>query len=266
MSRALSALNWLTAECGMLLKLIACNVFTREACWCIARSPHVIDVQFLELGEHIHPDRLRETIQTEIDRTEESAKTYDAILMLYGLCGNAGVGLRARKTKLVLPRAHDCCTILLGSRERFKEHFEDNPSMPFSSSGYMERGEYYIRTDEGDGKIHYGDQFAALVEQHGEENARYIWEAMHPKSPGGSGDQVIFIDLPETAPLGHAERFREKAGTEGKECVRLDGSIELIRKLLDGEWDPESFLIVEPGRQTVGVYDWNEILRAKKAD
>ena len=34
----------------MLLKLIACNVFMREACLCIARSPHVIDVDFLELG------------------------------------------------------------------------------------------------------------------------------------------------------------------------------------------------------------------------
>jgi len=250
----------------MLLKLIACNVFTREVCWCIARSPHVIDVHFFELGEHIHPDRLRETIQSEIDRTEGSAKAYDAILLLYGLCGNAGVGLRARKTSLVMPRAHDCCTILLGSQERFREHFADNPSMPFSSSGYMERGEYYIRTDEDGGEIHYGDQFAALVEQYGEENARYIWASMHPKRSGGSADSVIFIDLPETAPLGHAERFREKAAGEGKECIRLEGSIELIRKLLDGEWDPESFLVVEPGRQTVGIYDWHEILTTKEAD
>mgnify|MGYP001112206213 FL=1 len=135
----------------MLLKLIACNVFMREACLCIARSPHVIDVDFFELGEHVQPTRLREALQAKIDEASNSAKNYDTILLLYGLCGNAAVGLRARNIRLVIPRAHDCCTILLGSKERFQEHFQANPSMPFSSVGYLERGSYYIRTDDGDG-------------------------------------------------------------------------------------------------------------------
>ena len=91
-------------------------------------------------------------------------------------------GLAGRKTKLVLPRAHDCCTILLGSKERFQEHFQDNPSTPFSSVGYLERGSYYLRTEGGDRQIQYGDQFAALVEQYGEDNAKYIWESMHPEN------------------------------------------------------------------------------------
>ena len=30
----------------MLLKLIACNVFTREACLVVAESPHVVDLEF----------------------------------------------------------------------------------------------------------------------------------------------------------------------------------------------------------------------------
>ena len=89
-------------------------------------------------------------------------------------------GCRAHKTRLVIPRAHDCCTILLGSKQRFQEHFGDNPSRPFGSVGYLERGSYFVRTDLEDGQIQYGDPFAALVEQYGEDNARYIWESMHP--------------------------------------------------------------------------------------
>ena len=171
--------------------------------------------------------------------------------------------LHARKTRLVMPRAHDCCTILLGSKERFKECFQDNPSMPFSSAGYMERGDYYVRTDEAEGTIHYGDQYAALVVQYGEENARYVWEAMHPKELEQTSNKVVFIDLPETAALGYAQCFQAKAEKDGKLCIRVEGSLALIQNLLKGDWNPADFLVVEPGQQTVGVYDWTEIIRAK---
>ena len=247
----------------MLLKLIACNVFIREASLCVARSPHTIDVDFLELGEHVHPDRLREAIQAKIRETDSGKKSYDAILLLYGLCGNAGAGLRAGKTRLVMPRAHDCCTVLLGSRERFRELFQDNPSMAFSSVGYLERGEYYFRSDGGGEKIHYGDAYAALVEQYGQENADFIWESMHPKEMEQMNRNVVFIDIPETAHLGGEHRFREKAQKDGKECIVAAGSLRLIERLVNGDWDPADFLLVEPGCETVGVYDWTEIVRAK---
>jgi len=245
---------------AMLLKLIACNVFMREACYCIARSPHVIDVEFIELGEHIHPETLRVTLQTKIDAASQNVKQYEAILLLFGICGNAGVELQARGVPLVMPRAHDCCTILLGSRAAFKEHFGANPSMPFSSSGYLERGDYYLREGEdGEMTMHFGDQFAALVEQYGEEDAHYIWETMHPEQPN---DQVVFIELPETAPLGYAEQFRAKAEADGKTCLHFPGSIRLIKHLLNGEWDAEEFLIIPPGHKSSGVYDFEEVLRA----
>ena len=249
----------------MLLKLICCNVFLREACLAIAHSPHIIDPDFFELGEHLQPDRLRYALQARIDVTEQSAKRYDAILLLYGLCGNATVGLQAQKVRLVIPRAHDCCTILLGSKQRFREHFGDNPSRPFGSVGYLERGNYFVREDLGDRQIQYGDPFAALVEKYGEDNARYIWESMHRAGLEAGNNQVAFIDLPETSQLGAEQRFREQAAAEGKECLHLEGSLNLIRKLLNGEWDAEDFLIVEPGNQIAGVYDGQEVIRAEAA-
>ena len=249
----------------MYLKLIACNVFQREACLCVAQSPHKIDFEFTELGEHVRPEKLRGVLQAAIDRASDSGRPYDAIVLLFGICGNAGVGLQARAVPLVLPRAHDCCTVLLGSRQRFKEHFGDRPSTPFSSSGYMERGDYFLRVEDGEAKVHYGDVYAEYVEKYGEENAKYIWEQMHPQ--GGEDDnRAVFIDIPDFRHLGYDEQFRQKAETEHREYVRLDGSLRLIRKLLAGQWDAEDFVVVQPGQKTEGVYDWEEIIRAVASD
>lgn len=250
----------------MLFKLLACNVFMREACLAIARSPHVVDVEFFELGEHVNSTALRSRLQAAIDAAAASPKRYEAVLLLYGLCGNTVVGLEARGAPLVLPRAHDCCTVLLGARATFQEHFADNPSLPFSCAGYMERGEYYLRTigEEGS-RLYYGDQYAALVEQYGEENAKYVWETMHPPHLEQADRRAVFIAHPETAALGHAERFAAAAAAEGKTLVRLDGSLRLIHALLAGVWDPVEFLVVQPGQRITGVYDWTEIVRAVPA-
>ncbi len=129
----------------MHLKLIACEVLLREICHCVAQSPHVIDLDFTEKGDHDRSDYLRGFIQSKIDAAEQSGRKYDAILLGYGLCGNSTADIFARETSVVLPRAHDCCTLFLGSKLRFKEYFAGNPSMPFTSTGYMERGDSYLR-------------------------------------------------------------------------------------------------------------------------
>jgi hypothetical protein len=252
-------------EPALNLKLIACNVFLREACLCVGRSPHVFDVEFVELGEHIHPEKLRATIQAAIDRCESSPRAYDAIVLLFGLCGNAGLGLQARSVPLVMPRAHDCCTVLLGDKRRFQELLGDAPSTPFSSAGYMERGDYFVRVEEGEYRVRYGDADAEMVAQYGEENARDIWETMHPPGLEDGSKQALFIELAELAHLGYERRFAEQAAAEGLAYRRVDGSPRLISNLLSGQWDPGDFVVVQPGQRTEGVYDFEEIVRAVPA-
>ena len=158
----------------MYLKLIACDVLTREVSYCIARSPHTVDVEFTEKGQHEYSDKLRVLLQEKIDRSAERSVPYDAILLAYGVCGNATAQLEARNTRLVVPRAHDCCTLYLGSRGRFHELFSDNPSRPFSSAGYMERGDSYIHDGETGRLLGLDRSYEDFVAQYGEENAKYI--------------------------------------------------------------------------------------------
>ncbi|MCC6414630.1 MAG: DUF1638 domain-containing protein [Opitutaceae bacterium] len=251
-----------TSPLAMLLKLISCNVFQRETSLCLARTPHIIDPEYTELGEHARSAGLRQLIQSRIDAAEASGRNYDAILLLFGLCGNATVGLRARHTRLVIPRAHDCCTILLGSKAKFTEHFGDAPSTPFSSVGYIERGSYFLRTSDGGeaGGVQPGNAYQALVEKYGEEDAKFIWEELNPSH---GSNKAVFIDIPETSHLGFAQKFLDKAGAAGMEPVRLEGSLRLIDGLLRGEWDEKDYLIVPPANAIEGVYDWDQVMRAQ---
>jgi hypothetical protein len=243
----------------MVLKLIACEVFYREVCHCVASSPHRVDIEFTEKNAHERSDFLRSLVQSKIDAAENGSVAYDAILLGFGLCGNGVLGAGAKKTRLVLPRAHDCCTIFLGSRRAFKEHFADNPSLPFSSVGYMERGGAWIHDASAiqlPGLDKRYEEYAAL---YGEENAKYIMETL----TGRNDDRIVFIDVPELAHLGFAEKARAEAEASGRRFVRLPGDMRLIRALVDGEWDASEFLVLAPGQKIGGVYDWDEIVKAE---
>ncbi len=249
----------------MDLKLIACEVFFRETSLAASSSPHRIDVEYTEKGAHDRSVVLRALIQSRIQAAESGPRAYDAILLGFGLCGNSVLGVRAGKTRLVIPRAHDCCTVFLGSRLRFAEHFKDNPSLPFSSTGYMERGGTPIHEATTlDFVPGVSKRFQDLVEQYGEENARYIYETLSASAePTQEDKRVVFIDVPELSHLGFAEKCRAKAQAAGKSFTVLPGDMRLIRMLLNGDWDPREFLTLEPGQAVGGVYDWDQIIRAE---
>jgi hypothetical protein len=228
----------------------------RELCHLIAKSPHTFDVEFTEKDSHNHSDNLRKIIQDKIDQCE--GKNYDAILLAYGLCGNSAVGLKARDIELVIPRAHDCCTLFLGSKEKFQQYFQDNPSQPFSSPGYMERSDAMFHDGFGAEDMENDPIFLEYIDKYGEENARYVYETMYGNR--GKYDKLVYIEIPETGHTGFAELCRKKAEDAQLEFVFLKGSIKLLRNLINGNWKEEDFLIVKPGYISKGIYDWKEII------
>lgn len=244
----------------MRFKLLSCDVLTREVGYCLFKTPHTVDPVFTEKGEHNVPGRLRGLLQGQIDAVAAGEIPYDAVLLGYGLCGNATLGLRARRFPLVIPRAHDCTTLFLGSKEAFKEHFADNPSQTWASTGYSERGASVFSdssTREWTGST---PDLAKLVEIYGEENAKYIFETMNVTHDSGA---VWFIDVPETRCAGVYERVEALAAGEGKELRRIAGSIRLLEGLLSGDWPGNNYLVVPPDHEVEGVYDLDEVIRAR---
>ena len=239
----------------MRYHLIACGMFQHEIEHCLPTSPHEITIVYLELGEHARPNELRKKLQAQID----AAPDCDAVLLCYGLCGRATDSLVARDKPIVLVRSHDCGGILLGSRKRFEEVFKDMPSPPFSSIGIVEKGNYFF--DNGELVQGEGVEWAHLVEQYGEEDAKYISDMMKPKLDGQL-QPIYFITMPEIDSAEAREKSKAHATSEGREFKDLDGSIRLIRMLLNGAHDNDEFLTVPPAATIRQTGDWNEIIRA----
>src|ERR1035437_8668216 len=140
----------------------------------LAASPHSIDVEFLTMGLHDLGASMSSQPQKRID--EADSDCYDAILLGYALCGRGTEGLRAGRTQLVLPRAHDCIGLLMGSRQVYQHYFDTHPGVSFRSPGWLE----YQRPDQPPGPGH-ASSAPGLGErrrreersaQEGEENGR----------------------------------------------------------------------------------------------
>ena len=245
----------------MKLKLICCEVFFRMACLTASQSENTVDLEFTPLKAHTEADDLRSKIQAAIDRTEAEGGDYDAIVLGFGLCGNSVAGIKARNLKLVIPRAHDCCTIFLGSRHKFVQNFGDRLSAKWSSHGYLERtGDYFGGTELAK-SYGFSREYDELVEQYGEENAQFVWETLHPKLPD---QDKIYIRVEPFELFGFFEKFQQKVREEAEDGQEpkiqvLDGSIRLMSKLLNGEWDDE-YLVVQPGKSIQPVYDMEQII------
>ena len=236
-------------------KLISCNIFQRELCAAIALSPNIVDPEFLEVGLHENSADLKRRLQERADEASNGA--YDAVLLGYGLCGNGLAGLTARGLPLVIARAHDCCTMLLGSRAAFLEAFGESLSASWSSAGYIERSTGIFRHAE---PILSSGEYAELAAKYGEENARYVYDTLHPPI---EEKELRFIETPETAHLGFERAMRAKAEEEGKEFRLLRGSSRLLRALVAGSWDPEEFLVVPLGASIAPLYDHERVFEAR---
>ena len=244
----------------MMLKLLACEVLTREVCHAIVRAPHAVTPVFTPKNRHNQPSELRRYLQEQIDQTEHEETAYSAILLGYGLCGNATLGLKARTIPLVVPRAHDCTTLFLGSKERFKEHFSDNPSQSWASVGYSERGDSLLSDSAMRAWLSQGVTYEDLAATYGEENAQYLLDAMQPRDESG---KIVLLDVPETREPGMIKRILDEAARSGLEVEELRGSVRLMEMLVGGEWPDEEFLTVPPGHQVAGVYDYDQVITAE---
>lgn len=244
----------------MYLKLIACEIMVREASHVVATSPNIVDVVFLDQGYHDRVNEGRESLQSIIDGDADRA--YDAVLLGYGLCNNLIAGLRAGRAPLIVPRAHDCITLFLGSKERYSDEFAQAPGTYWYTSGWLEcrvrRGGDTMDQTSG----HLTATYEQYVAKFGEDNARYLMDMLHSWSDHYERGALIRYDFDQMLDLDR--QVRAICEDRGWRYDELTGNLDLLRALVDGPWDDQRFLTV-PAGQTIGTCWDGSILKAEPA-
>jgi hypothetical protein len=243
----------------VFLKVIACEIAARELYYTAAQSPNLIDLEFLTQGYHDTPGAGRAEVQKRIEAVP--AGKYDAILLGYGLCSNILVGLTSPHTPLVIPRAHDCITFFLGSKERYQQCFTERPGTYYYTSGWLEcakrRGEKGpvwggVSLPAG-ANLNLNATYEKWVKKYGEDQAKYLLEEMSRWSQSYSHGTLIQLEFVEHLKL--REQVRGVCAEKGWEYGEIQGELGLFQKLLKGEWAEPDFLVAQPGQKIVATFD-----------
>jgi hypothetical protein len=241
----------------MRYKLLACKALQRETASIIFNCPHAIDVSMVRQRLHETPALLRQALQQEIDRIDgggdvhtddDSGGSISAILLGYGLCSNGIMGLGSAKYPLVAPRAHDCITLLMGSRERFDDDFLTHSGTYYYTRGWYDLGALFLSDDKLRRKRQeYMDRYED------EDTVNYLMDIERDMMKNYNRlAHISWQGIPDDPSVLQAQKTAIEKGWRFDIC---DGSDRLIRKLLWGEWDEDEFLIVPPGWQIAPSYD-----------
>jgi hypothetical protein len=189
----------------------------------------------LDFGLHMIPNNLKKYLQKAID---DQSVEFNTLILGYGLCSMAVVGLHTRNYTIVVPRVDDCIAIFLGSKEdAYYEQMKKEPGTYYLTKGWIEVGDTPF------------EEHKRLVERYGKERADRILGIMLKNY-----SRLAYIDTGQK----NQERYRlyarmmaEKFNLRFEEII---GSGTLIRKLLYGPWDDE--IVVTPPDHTISYLDF----------
>jgi len=185
------------------------------------------DIEELDFGLHVYPEKLRESLQERIDAQEDGVD----IVLGYGLCSNAVVGLSSESHRLIVPRIDDCISLFLGSKQEYLRRLAEEPGTYFLTKGWIEAADlpYY--------------EYLRLREKYGEEKAMRV-----VKTILAHYTRMVLINTGNYHLGEYRATARKMAEILGLRYEEIPGSNRLLRMMLEGDWNSE-FIVVEPGEE-----------------
>ncbi len=212
-------------------RVIACATVIEEM---LPFLPDDVPHEVLDFGLHINPAELKKVLQEKIDEASRSA---DVLLLGYGLCSMAVVGLKATTATLVIPRTDDCIGIFLGSCNAYKEQSRKEPGTYYLTKGWIEAGDTPF------------EEHKLLVEKYGEARAERMTGLLLKNYR-----RLAFIDTGVYEIERYREYARKTAEKFGLRFEEIQGSPAFVKKMIFGPWDGE-FVVTAPG-ETVSYQDF----------
>jgi hypothetical protein len=211
--------------------IIACRTIADELNLAIKETGCKHPVLWMDAGLHANPDILKKKLQEELDRIDN----VDQIILAYGYCGNALIGLKANNFSLVFPRADDCISLVLGSCKKRQEVSKEMATY-FLTKGWL------------DSDKNMWTEHQETIKRYGKERADRIANALYRnyKRLGviETGAYKVNDILEQTQLIADELKLQHQI---------LPGTIEYLKKLLTGPWDDQFFIINKGGTVTMGL-------------
>jgi hypothetical protein len=206
--------------------ILACATVIEEM---VPLLPSGVGYRVLDFGLHTDPAKLRHALQKAIDEVEMDPSV-DVIILGYGLCSQGVIGIKSSHSILVVPRVDDCISIFLGSASAYRNQARLEPGTYYLTKGWIEVGESPF------------SEYDATVQRFGREKAERIYQMMfqHYK-------RLALINTGQYELERYREYARRTADRFSLRYEEIEGSTELVTKMINGPWDKE-FIVVEPGR------------------
>lgn len=204
-------------------RVIACATVVEEI---TPLLPDEVASETLDFGLHLRPEHLKTALQEKINEASQQA---DVLLLGYGLCSMAVVGLRATTAHLVIPRTDDCIAIFLGSCNAYKEQSNKEPGTYYLTKGWIEVGDTPF------------DEHKLLIEKYGREKAERMTRLLLKNYK-----RLAFINTGQYEIEKYREYSKQTADEFGLRFEEIEGSPSLVQKLVSGPWDDE-FVVIPPG-------------------
>lgn len=214
------------------VKIIACATVIEEM---LPLLPANTPYEVLDFGLHRVPEKLKSALQKAVDSAGEEAET---VVLGYGLCAMAVVGLRASNCTLVVPRVDDCIAIFLGSRDAYQAQARQAPGTYYLTKGWIEVNDTLL------------DEYERLLERYDEARAKRMMHLMLKHY-----ERLVYIDTG----LQEQEKYQAYAQRVAAEFdlkfEEIKGSNALVRQMIFGPWDEEQFVVKAPG-ETITYADF----------
>lgn len=205
--------------------VLACATVMEEI---IPILPPGVERKVFDFGLHVNPEHLRLSLQGAINSFKGR---FETILLGYGMCAQAIVGLQANGCRLVVPKVDDCIGLFLGSRSTHIALTRENPGTYYLTKGWIEIGDTPFL------------DFDRNVKHYGREKAAIVYQRMM-----GNYTHLALINTGQSGKDKYRQMIRQVAKKFNLHYKELQGSDRLIRKLLLGPWDDE-IIVIEPGEK-----------------
>lgn len=225
----------------MSLYVLACRVLQSMI------EPYLQDknipVTFMEYGFHRTPDLMTPALQEQLDRIAEPS----VVIIGYGLCGNGLANLKSGRHTLIIPRADDCITLLLGSYQSYMTEFNAEPGTYYLTKGWLESGSHPLK------------EYRDLLEKYDRETADWIIDEQYRNY------KRIVLVAPNQQEL---DAYRDKAREVADFCQERwnyhyeerIGSEDYVKKLMTVAYQlsesTDDFLVIPPGGEVKQEMFW----------